>query len=151
MATLASSSLTLLAGARAAAQGFVEAVSVGTSSGGNAGSRATSPRTATSPTGGQLGQHSAGDDANGSGGWPGVRLPPGETTAAEAGPAGCCGDVEVVARGASDAWAVVRHSAAGRRLAVAVEGDRDASVAGVDARVQALCDAQFAGMFDGLG
>jgi hypothetical protein len=58
-------------------------------------------------------------------------------------------DVEVVVRGASDCWVVARHTATGRELTAVVESERE-GLAGVMRRVQALCDAQCPGAFEGV-
>lgn len=58
-------------------------------------------------------------------------------------------DVEVVVRGSNDAWVVGRSTAAGRQLTVVVEGARE-GLGGVMRRVQAFCDEQCPGVFEGL-
>jgi hypothetical protein len=57
--------------------------------------------------------------------------------------------VEVVVRGANDAWVVGRTTAAGRQLTAVVEAEKE-GLPGVMRRVQAFCDTQCAGVFDSL-
>lgn len=59
-------------------------------------------------------------------------------------------DVEVVIKGGNDCWVVARHTTAGRQLTAVVEGDKDRGVLGVMRRVQAFCDHEVPGVFEGL-
>lgn len=59
-------------------------------------------------------------------------------------------DVEVVVRGANDCWVVGRHTAAGRQLTAAAEGDKDRGMLGFMRRVQTFCDNEVPGVFEGL-
>ncbi|WIA32755.1 hypothetical protein OEZ86_005939 [Tetradesmus obliquus] len=59
-------------------------------------------------------------------------------------------DVEVVVRGANDCWMVGRHTAAGRQLTAAAEGDKDRGMLGFMRRVQTFCDNEVPGVFEGL-
>jgi hypothetical protein len=59
-------------------------------------------------------------------------------------------DVEVVVRGANDCWVVGRHTAAGRQLTAAAEGDKDRGMLGFMRRVQTFCDNEVPGVLEGL-
>jgi hypothetical protein len=64
-------------------------------------------------------------------------------------PGGEDADVEVLVRGSNDAWVVCRHTSSGRQLTAVVDNEKE-GVAGVMRKVQAFCDTQCAGVFEGL-
>jgi hypothetical protein len=58
--------------------------------------------------------------------------------------------VEVVVRGVNDCWVIGRHTAAGRQLTAAAEGDKDRGMLGFMRRVQTFCDSEVPGVFEGM-